>query len=207
MPSALPAPPPSARIWTYADVQAGLPETNRPTELWDGEIVLSPSPSFAHQELVDRFHDFLKRWVRDHHLGKTATAPLDMVLTAHLAVQPDVVFVSRARLGLIAHHLAGPADLVAEVLSPGSRRRDRLDKRDLYEQHGIPEYWLIDPAAATVEVLVLESGSYRLHGRFQRGDQASSRLLPGFSLPVSELFPDSPQGLPSPLPGDLHPEK
>ena len=80
---------------------------------------------------------------------------------------------------------------MAEVTSPGSRRRDRIDKRDLYEQHGVREYWLIDPEAGTVEVLHLESGSYRLIGRWHAGERASSRLLQGFEVPVSALFAET----------------
>jgi hypothetical protein len=53
---------------------AELPESNLPVELWDGELVMSPAPSFKHQEIVDRFHDVLKAWVRKHRLGKTAIA-------------------------------------------------------------------------------------------------------------------------------------
>jgi Uma2 family endonuclease len=167
---------------------AELPETNLPTELWDGELVMSPAPSFFHQEIVARFYKLLDAWVGEHRLGKTAIAPLDMVLTPHRAVQPDVIFISNERLGIIGERVEGAADLVVEVLSPGSRRRDRLDKRDLYEQHGVKEYWLIDPEARTVEVLFLERGEYQLAGRWQPGKQAASRLLKGFKVQVGELF-------------------
>ena len=148
---------------------------------------MPPVPSFFHQEIVARFHDRLKAWVRQHRLGKTGIAPLDMVLTTRRSVQPDVVFISKDRLGMIRDRVMGAADLVAEVISPESRRRDRFDKRDLYEQHGVREYWLIDPEAQTVEVLHLEAGQYQLVGRWRPGEQAQSRLLGGFQLSVSDL--------------------
>ncbi|MEK7675135.1 MAG: Uma2 family endonuclease [Verrucomicrobiota bacterium] len=167
---------------------AELPETNLPTELWDGELVMSPAPSFFHQEIVARFYKLLDAWVEQHRLGKTALAPLDMVLAPHRSVQPDVIFIANERLGIIGECVEGTADLVAEVLSPGTRRRDRLDKRDLYEQHGVKEYWLIDPEARTVEVLFRERGEYHLVGRWQPDGQAASHLLKGFKIPVRELF-------------------
>jgi Uma2 family endonuclease len=148
---------------------------------------MAPAPSFFHQSIVDRFHDYLKTWVREHGLGQTGIAPIDMVLSPHRVTQPDVVFVSRKRLGIIKHMIEGPADLVAEVISPDSRKRDRIDKRDLYEQHGVKEYWLIDPEAGTVEVLHLESNAYRLAGRWRAGESSKSHLLKGFQLPVSDL--------------------
>ena len=176
------------RRWTFAEMLAELPETNLPTELWDGKLVMSPSPSFFHQEIVVRFHDRLRAWVGKHGLGKTGLAPLDMVLTNHQVVQPDVFFVSNERLAILTDRLRGAPDLVGEVLSPGTRRRDRLDKRDLYEQHGVTEYWLIDPEAQTVEVLFLQRGEYQLVGRWQPDEQALSRLLKGFKIPVRELL-------------------
>jgi len=94
----------------------------------------------------------------------------------------------RSRMGIIKERIMGAADLVADVISPGSRRRDRIDKRDLYEQHGVREYWLIDPEARTVEVLSLESGTYQLVGRWHPGERARSRLLKGFEVPVAPLF-------------------
>ena len=189
--AAKPRPAPATwknRRWTFDELVAELPESNLRTELWDGELIMSPAPSFLHQEIVVRFHDLLRAWVRRHQLGKTGIAPLDMVLTARRATQPDVVFISNERLGIIKERIMGAADLVAEVISPGSRPRDRIDKRDLYEQHGVREYWLIDPEAKTVEVLHLESGTYQLVGRWHPGERARSRLIEGFEAPVSPLF-------------------
>ena len=189
--AAKPRPAPATwknRRWTFDELVAELPESNLPTELWDGELIMSPAPSFLHQEIVVRFHDLLRAWVRQRQLGKTGIAPLDMVLTTRRATQPDVVFISKERLGIIKERIMGAADLVAEVISPGSRRRDRIDKRDLYEQHGVREYWLIDPEAETVEVLSLESGTYQLVGRWHPGERAQSRLLKGFEVPIAPLF-------------------
>jgi Uma2 family endonuclease len=189
--AATPRPTPAKwknRRWTFDELVAELPESNLPTELWDGELIMSPAPSFLHQEIVARFYKSLDSWVMAHRLGKTGIAPLDMVLATLRATQPDVVFISNGRVGIIKEQVMGAADLVAEVISPGSRRRDRIDKRDLYEQHGVQEYWLIDPEAKTVEVLHLESGTYQLVGRWHPGECARSRLLEGFEVPVSPLF-------------------
>ncbi|MBE0543911.1 MAG: Uma2 family endonuclease [Verrucomicrobia bacterium] len=176
------------RRWTFDEMVAELEESNIPTELWDGELIMSPAPSFFHQEIVARFYEQLNAWVRRRKLGKTGIAPLDMVLTNTRATQPDVVFISNERLDIIKERLVGAADLVAEVISPTSRRRDRIDKRDLYEQHGVKEYWLIDPEAATVEVLHLTRGEFQLVGRWHAGETAESRLLKGFRAKVSDLF-------------------
>ncbi len=126
--------------------------------------------------------------MRPRGLGKTCASPIDMVLAERRAVQPDVLFVGRERLGIIGDVVNGSADLVAEVISPESRRRDRFDKRDLYEQHGVQEYWMLDPEASTVEVFYLEDGQDRLVGRWGPGETAVSRLLAGFSVPLAGMF-------------------
>ncbi len=167
---------------------AELPESTHSAELWDGELIMSPSPSFFHQEIVVRFHDALRKWVSEHRLGRTGLAPLDMILSSRRVVQPDVFFVSHQRKGILTDRLHGAPDLVVEVLSPDSRRRDRIDKRDLYEQHGVTEYWLVDPEARSVEVLFLEQGEYHLAGRWHPGERAASTLLPGFEIHVEDLF-------------------
>jgi Uma2 family endonuclease len=183
-----PAPPPAKRLWTYAELVAEMPETNQPCELWDGELIMSPAPSFYHQEVTFRFGRQLYEWVSHHKLGKVVVAPVDMVLSPHRVAQPDVVFISQARLGIIGKVINGPVDLAAEVISLGDRNRDRIEKRDLYEQYGVQEYWLIDPEARTVEVLYLESGRYQLFMRATPGQTAASKLLAGFQIDVAALF-------------------
>ena len=165
-----------------------MAETNQPHELWDGALIMSPTPSFFHQEIAFRFHRALHDWVATHKLGKVIGAPIDMVLSPHRAVQPDVAFIAKDRLAIIQRVIVGPADLVAEVVSLGGRNRDRIEKRDLYEQHGVKEYWIIDPEPETVEVLALVNGRYELVRRSLPGETASSRLLPGFEVSVSYLF-------------------
>ena len=151
---------------------------------------MSPSPSFRHQEIVSRFWHSLFEWVSKRNLGKVVTSPMDMVLSQHRVMQPDVLFIAQERLSIIGTVINGPVDLAAEVISLGGRNRDRIEKRDLYEQHGIKEYWLIDPEAQTVEVLHLENGRYQLVIRATSGQVASSKLLPGFEVSVSSLLQD-----------------
>ncbi len=180
----------TGRRWTIESLEAEMPETNLPIELWDGELVMSPAPFASHQEALLRFYRAFDDHVRNKRLGKVFTAPLDMVLTPRRVLQPDVLFVATERLHIIKGRVIGPADLVAEVLSPESRRRDRIDKRDLYEQHGIKEYWMLDPEAETIEVLSLKRGEFELQGRWGIEGNAHSTLLKGFELSVGALFRD-----------------
>jgi Uma2 family endonuclease len=180
--------PDTRRLYCYDELVAELPESNQPCELWDGELIMAPTPSFNHQQVVFRFQRALHDWVAAHRLGEVAAAPMDMVLSPHRAMQPDVIFIARDRLDLIQRVVMGAADLVAEVISPGGRNRDRIEKRDLYEQHGVKEYWILDPEAETVDVLALVQGQYELAMRRGPGEIAVSRLLTGFEVSVTELF-------------------
>ena len=80
------------------------------------------------------------------------------------------------------------ADLVVEVVSPDRPERDTEEKPRDYAEAGIPEYWIVNPLDATITVLVLDGRAYRRHGLFRRGEHATSRLLPSFSVSVDEVF-------------------
>lgn len=148
---------------------------------------MSPAPSFYHQETALHFYRHLHDWVARRELGKVITAPIDMILSEHCVTQPDVAYISRARLSIIHTAIMGPADLVAEVVSLGGRHRDRIEKRDLYEQYGVREYWIIDPESETVDVLSLDDNRFQLLMRCRPGQTAASRLLPGFEIKVDFL--------------------
>jgi len=115
---------------------------------------MSPAPNPIHQEIVFNFATLLWSFVRGKTLGKVFLRPLDVVLSERRAVQPDVIFISRPHLDIVQDVIRGAPDLVAEVISEGSWRRDRVEKKDLYEQFGVGEYWIIDPEARAIEVFV-----------------------------------------------------
>jgi len=178
----------SIRRYTYDELIAEMAETNQPHELWDGELIMSPTPSFFHQEISLRLYRALFDHVEGRDLGKVIAAPIDMVLSPHRVAQPDVAFIARERLNIIERVIMGPVDLAAEVISLGGRNRDRIEKRDLYEQYGVKEYWLIDPEPETIEVLYMVNSRYELAMRCGAPETAASQLLPGFEIKVDWLF-------------------
>ena len=178
---------PAKRRYTYEELVAEMPETNQPCELWDGELIMSPAPSFYHQKLCFAFIGSSMIGLLTANWARSWPA-IDMVLSPHRVTQPDVAFIAQDRLGIITKTINGPVDLAAEIISLGHRNRDRIEKRDLYEQYGVREYWLIDPEAQTVEVLHLESGRYQLFMRGTPGQVVASKLLPGFETQVAALF-------------------
>ena len=109
---------------THDDLER-MPDDGRRYELIGGEIVESPSPSQAQQELVLRLVLLLEAFVRAGKLGRIILAPFEVRLSDRDAVQPDILFVSNTRLGILGeNHAVGAPDLVIEVLSPSTRARD-----------------------------------------------------------------------------------
>ena len=172
---------------TYEDY-ASLPDDER-YELIDGELIPMPSPKWLHQLLQAKIFLPLANFVYGGSLGSVVVAPMDVVFTPFDVVQPDLIFISRARALVITEdNIRGAPDLLIEILSPSTERRDRIVKRDLYARHGVREYWLIDPYAKTATVLILGANGYNTHAVYGEGDTLTSPTLPGFALNLSELF-------------------
>ena len=112
-----------------------------------------------------------------------------MLLSEENVVQPDILFVARTRLHIVGKtNIPGAPDLVVEILSPGTRQKDLAIKRKIYARFGVQEYWIVDPDAATVEVLTLKESEYISAGVYREPDCLSSPLLPGLVLPLTEVF-------------------
>ena len=108
--------------------------------------------------------------------------------------EPDVVFMRTEHAARITDDFWIGADLVMEVVSgsDSDRRRDVVEKRDEYAKARIPEYWIVDPELSQITVLVLDGAAYAVHGVFARGQQATSKLLPGFSVDVTAALVAKP---------------
>ncbi len=164
------------------------PEEKR-YQLLDGEMVLAPSPTSRHQRLIRRLSAPLDRFVTEHDLGEVWFAPLDVVLSDHDVAQPDLLFVSSARAGIVTEaNIQGAPDLVAEVLSPGSTQHDRGYKRTLYGRSGVREYWIVDPESRTVEVYVAGNRGLDHWATYSPGEALTSQVLPGLAIDLESVF-------------------
>jgi Uma2 family endonuclease len=175
------------RYWTYDEFLAEKGETNEPMELWDGELIMSPTPTPRHQTIVLSFARLLQDFVNAQRLGKVFISPLDVILTQTRVVQPDVLFISNANMNILQDRIRGAPDLCMETLSR-TWRRDRIDKKELYSEFGVKEYWIIDPERTSIEVLELVKGGYQTHSHVLDAQPAHSKLLEGFAVSFNQLL-------------------
>ena len=172
---------------TYEDY-AKTPEDER-YELLDGELIKLTTPNIPHQSVRAQLGVRLFFFVQERDLGQVFFVPFDVVLSDTDVVQPDLIFVSREREHIITHaNIQGAPDLVVEILSPSTAERDRTVKRRLYAEHGVKEYWQVEPEAETVTVLLLRDGGFTKVGSYGKGQSLSSPTLEGFTLNLDEIF-------------------
>ncbi|HXO42495.1 MAG TPA: Uma2 family endonuclease [Thermoanaerobaculia bacterium] len=177
---------------TYQDLLR-LPDDLLRHELIDGEHYVSPAPTVKHQDIVLNLVHILLTFVRAHGLGKVMVGPVDVLFTEHDVVEPDVLFVAAAHGDRVRErYVAGAPDLVVEVLSPSNRGFDRIKKRRLYDAQGVPEYWIVDPGAETVEVYraLPRGGPLERHALLSvaGGDTLETPLLSALRIPLREVF-------------------
>jgi Uma2 family endonuclease len=191
LPVAMPAEgvsgPPQGQ-WDYA-AYTQLPQDGNRYELIGGVLYMAPAPGTSHQEANARFITHLMTYVRFAGLGRVLGPPYDVELAPNVVVQPDVVVVLNVHAAIITPtHIVGAPDLVVEIASPSTAGYDRREKQDTYAQGGVTEYWIADPAARTIEVLVLEQERYRSLGIFRDDALLPSAVVPGLPVPAGEFF-------------------
>jgi len=174
--------------FTYDDYIA-LPDDGKRYEIIEGEVSMTPAPSTRHQEVQIRLSSALFFYVDKHSLGRVLSSPVDLVLSMVDVVQPDVLFVARDRVHIIAKkNLVGIPNLIVEILSPSSTTRDQKEKLNLYQRYGLPEYWIVDPDSQTVEVYLSAANRLEKVETLKTGEQLHSRQIPGLVLELSEIF-------------------
>jgi Uma2 family endonuclease len=168
----------------------GLPDEPR-CELLYGRLVVMPAPTARHQHVVVRIVHILVGWA-DRHGDQALVSPIDVVLADHSVVQPDVIYVSAARSSIVRDRIEGAPDLVVEVLSPGTARRDLGEKLRLYAEAGVAEYWIVDPGLQTFELLVYTGGGFRVSP--PDGPTFRSAAIPGLELDLEAFWRSIPIG-------------
>lgn len=175
---------------TYQDLLE-LPDDGKQYELIEGELVLNPAPVPRHQWIVLNIAAELRTYHRRQGGGRVFSAPIDVVLSEDVVLQPDVIVIRTERLSTIGEtNIQGAPNLVVEVLSDGTRRRDENLKRKLYERSGVDEYWIVDPVIDVVKIYRRSGASFVRAAEIsaEEGGEITSPLLPGFALDVKLVF-------------------
>ena len=174
-------------LWTEALYLKMTDQTSQLIEFTDGVVELLPMPARDHQAISRLLFLVLSAFVGA--LGGTVFyAPLRLQLRPGKFREPDLLLLLDADDPRNQNRFWLGADLVVEIVSPDDPERDTVVKRADYEEARIPEYWIVNPLDESVTVLALGPDGYAEHGRFGRGERASSRLLDGFAISVSDLF-------------------
>jgi len=138
-------------IWT-AEMARALPDDGKRYEVLDGELLVSPAPSWRHQTVLMRLYKLIDRYVEAHSLGWTRVSPADIELSPRHWVQPDLFVVPDEGTGEPESWKDVRRLLLAvEVISPSTANTDRLKKRPNFQKYGVPEFWIVDIDARLVE--------------------------------------------------------
>jgi Uma2 family endonuclease len=182
---------PSVKL-TYDDFLL-FPDDGKRHELIDGEHYMTPSPNMTHQRIVGNLHWLIRSHLETHPAGEVFVAPFDVVFTNFDIVEPDLLYVSRSRAGdiLTPMHVKGAPDLVIEIASKGTRKRDDTIKRRLYERSNVLEYWIVDPEARVIRVYRRRSDRFErpIELSLESADVLNTPLLPGLEMPLPRVFP------------------
>ncbi len=170
---------------TAADFEA-LPDSEQMLELIEGELIVSPPPIPRHQRTVGNVFVLLRDIIAN---GEVFIAPIEVYLDEKNIPQPDVLWVAENSQCVVTEkRLEGAPDLVVEVFSPGTEKKDRKDKFLVYQRFGVREYWMIDADEEYVEVYQLEDGRFIRLGVFEPGETFASAVLGGKSVVVGKMF-------------------
>lgn len=175
------------KIWTYEDYLK-LSDDIR-YEILEGRLIMVPAPSLYHQESSRDLGFLIWNYVKQKNWGVVYYAPVDVILDKDKILQPDIVFVSKENSSILQQKgIFGSPDLVIEILSPSTVYRDRYEKKQIYEQYKVKEYWIVDTANKTIEVFTLENDKYNLFCFAGEEEKAKSKVIDGFEMDVKDIF-------------------
>jgi Uma2 family endonuclease len=160
-------------------------------ELIDGELVEVEVPNWRHEEITGWLVFHLRAWAEAGHGGRVVASGYRVRISDRRGVMPDVQFYRAGNEAGVdqPNGLArGRPDLVVEIVSPSSSRYDRVTKLRWYAQLGVPEYWLVDPQAHTLERLLLREGAYIIASALAEDETLSADTFEGLEIPLSKLW-------------------
>jgi Uma2 family endonuclease len=151
---------------------------------------MTPPPAGPHNNAVSRLIDLLSDYrTKTGDKGRLHVPRTGIWSKPNTWLEPDLFYLSAETRGRLDPDYLTTADLVIEVISPGSAIYDRNTKADTYAALGVQELWLVDEVAGVIEIRVLKDGRYESH-LFERDDRLNSTVLPGLQFSVADVFSD-----------------
>lgn len=164
-----------------------LPE-GAPFQLIQGKLTHMASPKIIHQRISWFLSGLLFNFLNENPIGEAFAAPMDVHFNEKNIFQPDLLFVSNERANIIQDWIQGAPDLIIEIISPGTKKMDRSEKKEVYGKYGVKEYWLIDPENKTLEFFENIDGKMVSEKKLKTGEVMESKILKGFRFEIAELF-------------------
>jgi len=182
---------------TY-DLYAAMPDDGNRYEIDDGVLeLMSPGPNTVHQFVLQAIQEMMLGDCREDYL--ILLAPLDVILSQTEVKQPDMILVHKSRTSIVTYRgIEGSPDLVVEISSEYSLRRDRIKKAKAYARYGVPEYWIVDIANMALEQYILREGVYELVELYREDDIVRSDLLACVSFSMNDVLRSIPYMPPIP---------
>ena len=180
--------PDTSKVWQYADIENF--DEDFLCEIINGELYMSPSPNKNHQRVVFKLAKLFDKYISKTGSGEIFLAPLDVKLDDKNVAQPDIIYLSKTNPANNDENIiVGAPDLVLEVVSPYSVRRDYYAKLKMYEKFRIPEYWIVDPANQVIEVFGFKNTpEYELLSTAVIKGEVQSIMLEGLKVSLEEIF-------------------
>lgn len=176
------------RKYTADDYRA-TPEGPPWIQLIDGKFYVSEAPTTFHQSISGKLYLALAIWAERTGAGVVYYAPVDVYLSDHDVVQPDLLFVAKEKMDIFQRgRVYGAPDLVVEILSPSTVALDTVKKRALYARVGVREMWVVDPKSRKIHIYRLREGSLDPIWTGGEGETLTSPVLPGFCAEISGIF-------------------
>ncbi len=177
----------ATKRWTYEEYLKL--EDDKRYEIIRGELLEMPAPTTTHQRLVGKLFRWMSDFVESKSLGEVFVSPVDVVLSEENVLQPDLVYISKKNSNIIKERgIFGAPDLVLEVISPSTLKRDTEDKKSLYREFGVKELWLVFPGEIAVEVFSLKSDRFEVCSFGYEKGSVRSCLLKNFEVDLEKLF-------------------
>lgn len=160
-------------------------------QLIKGKIIEMPSPTYYHQRILFQLALKIGNFLTANNIGIVCFAPLDVHLDQENVFQPDMLFIANENRHIVKQTIYGAPDLVVEILSPSTAYYDWEEKKEMYAQYGVKEYWIINPEKQYIEIYKNKNLEFEMEVKIKKQGIVVSEVIAGFTFELADLFKES----------------